>query len=147
VPDEAVRFVGYLHEDALQGVLANADTLAFPSLYEGFGLPILEAMAMGVPVVCSDRASLPEVAGEAAVYFNPLSVEDMAQKIGHIASNPALRDELRQKGFENVKRFSWEKTARETLVIYRQVHRGNGARETGRRSLITSAREERRHNK
>jgi glycosyltransferase involved in cell wall biosynthesis len=97
--------------------------LVFPSVYEGFGLPILEAMAVGVPVVCSRVASLPEVAGEAAVYFDPYSVDDMAQQIARVALDSGLRGALRQKGRENVKRFSWTKTAAETLAVYQQLYR------------------------
>ena len=95
--------------------------LVFPSTYEGFGLPVLEAQQAGVPVVCSTAASLPEVAVDAAIFFDPLSVDEIAKAIGQLAQNPALRETLRQKGFQNVKRFSWEQTARLTLQIYRKV--------------------------
>ncbi len=122
--DGSVRFTGYLPDEMLRAVLANADMLAFPSVYEGFGLPVLEAMIAGVPVVCSDRASLPEVAGEAAVFFDPYSVDDIAQKLAEVALNPTLRAELTRKGYENVKRFSWERTARRTLQVYREVLAG-----------------------
>lgn len=116
-----VRFTGYLQEDDLQVVLAGAQMLAFPSVYEGFGLPVLEAMASGVPVVCSDRASLPEVAGDAAVFFDPYSVEDIAEKLARVALSASLRKELIAKGYQNLERFSWEKTARDTLQVYRDV--------------------------
>jgi glycosyltransferase involved in cell wall biosynthesis len=129
-PDQAfgvigpgIHFTGYLEDAALQEVLTGAQLLVFPSTYEGFGLPILEAMAQGIPVVCSDQASLPEVADEAALYFNPFSVEAMAQTIAQVALNPSLQSELRQKGFEHVRRFSWEKLARETLSVYERVYR------------------------
>lgn len=117
----AVVFTGYLEEDVLQSVLRNAQMLAFPSFYEGFGLPVLEAMASGVPVVCSNRASLPEVAGSAARFFDPSSTEDIARAIVEVATSQEVREELREKGFENLKRFSWETTARKTLAIYEKV--------------------------
>lgn len=79
------------------------------------------AMA-GVPVVCSTAGSLPEVAGEGAVYFDPYSVEDMTDKISWVARDPALRDKMRQKGLANVQRFSWEQTAWETMAVYQQVY-------------------------
>jgi glycosyltransferase involved in cell wall biosynthesis len=116
-----VLFTGYLEEANLAKVLSGADLLVFPSTYEGFGLPVLEAMAAGLPVACSDRASLPEVAAEAAAFFDPDSVEDMAQRIAQVALDPALRNELRQKGYENVKRFSWQLTAQQTLRVYQTV--------------------------
>jgi len=119
---DAILFTGYLSNSALHAVLVGAQMLVFPSTYEGFGLPILEAMANGVPVVCSNQASLPEVGGEAAVFFDPFSVEDIAKKIAQVASNTQLQHELRQKGFENVKHFSWEKTARETMRVYEQIY-------------------------
>lgn len=119
--DGGVWFTGYLPDDASRAVLANADMLAFPSVYEGFGLPILEAMAAGVPVVCSNRGSLPEVAGDAAVLFDPFSTQDMADKLAEVAGNPTLRAALVRRGWENLKRFSWEKTAQQTLEMYRDV--------------------------
>ncbi|CAN5829816.1 glycosyltransferase family 1 protein [soil metagenome] len=120
-PDGAVRFTGYLSDSALHAVLAGAQLLAFPSLYEGFGLPVVEAMTLGVPVVCSDRASLPEVAGDAAVFFDPSSTEEMAHKLALVARDAALRAELIEKGYANAGRFSWQATARRTLQVYREV--------------------------
>lgn len=95
--------------------------MVFPSTYEGFGLPVLEAMALGVPVVCSRTSSLPEVAGDAAVFFDPNSVDDMAKEIVSVACNPSLRDTLREKGRINLKRFSWEQTASATLEAYEKA--------------------------
>jgi glycosyltransferase involved in cell wall biosynthesis len=119
--DETVYFTGYLDDRMLQIVFHHAQMLVFPSFYEGFGLPILEAMAAGVPVVCSNKASLPEVAGDAAVFSDPYSVDDMARKIAQVALDTALQDELRRKGFQNLQRFSWEKTAYRTLEVYESV--------------------------
>jgi glycosyltransferase involved in cell wall biosynthesis len=118
-----VCLTGYLDDETLRSVLMGAQLLVFPSFYEGFGLPVLEAMACGVPVVCSNQASLPEVAGDAAVFFDPYSIEDMALKISQVAGDWELREELKQKGLDRAKHFSWEKTAQETLAVYTQVYR------------------------
>jgi glycosyltransferase involved in cell wall biosynthesis len=115
---DGVSVTGYLDDETLRAVLSHAEMLVFPSFYEGFGLPILEAMEVGVPVVCSNRASLPEVAGEAAVFFDPFSVEDMAVQMARVAHDATLRDELRARGYRNLERFSWEKTASRTLDVY-----------------------------
>ena len=117
-----VRSTGYLDDGTLEMILCGAQELAFPSHYEGFGLPALEATRAGVPVACSDKASLPEVAGAAAVFSDPYSVEDISRKILQAALDAELREGLRQRGFENLKWFSRGKTAPETVVIYEQVH-------------------------
>jgi glycosyltransferase involved in cell wall biosynthesis len=113
-----VRFTGWLPDDQRDAVVAGADALVFPSLYEGFGLPVLEAMALGVPVLASDRASLPEVGGNAASYFDPTNSQELAEKLVWIARDASARTALRAVGYENVKRFSWEKTASRTLEAY-----------------------------
>jgi len=118
VKQRDVIWTGYLEERTMSEVVRKAEFMVFPSYYEGFGLPVLEGMAVGLPVVCSRAASLPEVAGDAAVYFDPFSIDDMAEKIVAVANDPSLRNELRRKGTENLKRFSWEKVARETVAIY-----------------------------
>jgi glycosyltransferase involved in cell wall biosynthesis len=112
---------GYVPAEHVLALLSAAEIFVLPSLYEGFGLPVLEAQQVGVPVVCSMAGSLPEVAGEAAVFFDPYSVEDMAEKIAWVAHDPVLQGELCQKGLANVRRFSWEQTARETLAVYAKV--------------------------
>jgi glycosyltransferase involved in cell wall biosynthesis len=109
---------GYLDEARLASVLAKAEALVFPSLYEGFGLPVLEAMAAGVPVICSRVTAIPEVAGEAAVYFDPRDVEDMASKLALVAHDRALREDLAARGRIRAASFSWERAARETRAIY-----------------------------
>jgi len=118
-----VIWAGYLERRQVFSVLKRAEFLVFPSFYEGFGLPVLEAMAAGLPVVCSNAASLPEVAGNAAVFFDPFSVADIGEKIVAAANDPSLRNELRERGVENLKRFSWEKTAAETVAVYDELLR------------------------
>ena len=118
---EAVRFTGWLPDEQRDEILAGADLLVFPSLYEGFGLPVLEAMAAGVPVLSSNRASLPEVGGAAAEYFDPESVDEMAEKIAALAADRARRERMREAGYRNTARFSWEKTAAATLAAYEEA--------------------------
>ena len=133
--DDAVRSTGYVTAEDVTALLAEAAFLVFPSLYEGFGLPVLEAMAAGVPVACSRRASLPEVAGDAALFFDPLSVDSIADSIACLAGDDELRRSLRERGLCNVKRFSWEATASKTLEVYREV-----AAEASGRSLAARRR-------
>jgi glycosyltransferase involved in cell wall biosynthesis len=116
-----VRLAGYLGEVALDAVLSGADVLIVPSIYEGFGLVLLEAMEAGVPIVCSSRAALPEVAGDAAVYFDPYNVEGMASRILEVGGDPERRQALRHRGGERVRGYSWQRTAQETLKVYRDV--------------------------
>ncbi len=122
---------GYLPRAHVLAILRRAEFLVFPSFYEGFGLPVLEAMMCGVPVVCSNAASLPEIAGEAAFYFNPFSIDDLVNAIEIVANDRTLRESLRQRGYDNVKRFSWEATAVKTLAVYDELCEGN-ARERRR---------------
>lgn len=112
---------GYVPADHLLPLLSGADAFVLPSLFEGFGLPVLEAQQVGVPVVCSTAGALPEVAGEGAMYFDPHSVADMTDKMTLVVRDPALRAELRRKGLANVGRFSWESTAQKTLAVYSRV--------------------------
>lgn len=118
---ERVHATGYVPDDQVMPLLAHADLFVFPSLYEGFGLPLLEAQTAGVVVACSTAASIPEVAGEGAAYFDPLSVEDMQRVLLNCLSDSALRAELIQKGMKNSNRFSWKNAAAGTLVCYRAV--------------------------
>jgi glycosyltransferase involved in cell wall biosynthesis len=116
-----VIFTGHVSDSQLAGLYKNASALVFPSLYEGFGFPALEAMTYGTPVVVSNVSALPEICGDAAYYVDPLEVEDLAQGIYQVLSDQDLRETLIQKGFERVKLFSWEKTAQETLKIYEEL--------------------------
>jgi glycosyltransferase involved in cell wall biosynthesis len=113
-----VRFEGWLSEGEIEGLWGLADAFVFPSLYEGFGLPVLEAMARGVPVACADTSSLPEVAGDAALLFDPRSEPAIAQAIERLLGDPALARDLRERGLARALEFSWERTARLTLDSY-----------------------------
>jgi glycosyltransferase involved in cell wall biosynthesis len=99
----------------------RAALFVFPSLYEGFGLPVLEAMACGTPVVCSDAASLPEVAGDAALRVSPLDEEGWAEAMYRALTDARLREELRARGLERARAFTWERTAEETVEVYREI--------------------------
>ena len=112
-----VFFTGYIEDEDIAFIYNLAHLFVFPSLYEGFGIPPLEAQACGCPVIVSNVASLPEVCGDSALYCNPYSVEDIREKIEILLNNEKLREDLIKKGFENIKRFSWEKSARKIINI------------------------------
>jgi glycosyltransferase involved in cell wall biosynthesis len=116
-----VHFTGFVTDDHLPALYAGADLFAFPSLYEGFGLPVLEAMACGAPVVTSNSSSLPEVAGDAAILVDPADVEQIAQAMWLVLSQPALADALRRRGLARAAQFTWERTARETIAVYERI--------------------------
>jgi glycosyltransferase involved in cell wall biosynthesis len=107
--NDQVSFLGYCPFEDLPSLYRQAGMLVFPSYYEGFGMPVLEAMACGCPVVCSNRTSLPEIAGEAAMMIDPDSVVELVQAIELLSSKSDLRDDIQRKGFERVKQFSWWK--------------------------------------
>jgi glycosyltransferase involved in cell wall biosynthesis len=116
--EERVRFLGWMGDEDLEGLYAASTCFVFPSLAEGFGLPVLEAMQRGLPVACSRASSLPEVAGEAARYFDPLDVADITAALSELLWDAALRDRLAAAGRTQTERFSWERTARETGESY-----------------------------
>jgi glycosyltransferase involved in cell wall biosynthesis len=116
-----VRFLGWVDGATLEGLYAVASVFAFPSLHEGFGLPVLEAMARNVPVVCSHRGALAEVAGDAALTFDPLSPPAIAGALGRVLGDPALAGDLRERGHRRVGDFSWARAARATLETYRRA--------------------------
>jgi glycosyltransferase involved in cell wall biosynthesis len=126
-----VRFLGWIDAATLEGLYAVAAVFAFPSLYEGFGLPILEAMRRGVPVVCGNRSSLPEVAGDAAILFDPEDVGAMTAAIERVLDDPAEAELMRAAGHARAARFDWRATARATLASY---DRALAAPRLGRRS-------------
>ncbi|PIR03448.1 MAG: hypothetical protein COV60_00205 [Candidatus Magasanikbacteria bacterium CG11_big_fil_rev_8_21_14_0_20_43_7] len=113
-----VVFTGYVSDEELGALYENADLSVFPSLYEGFGLPPLEAMAHGVPVVSSNASCLPEVLGEAALYFDPESIDDMALAIIEGIRNEDIRYTMRQNAKEELKRYSWKRCAEQMLNVY-----------------------------
>ena len=116
--EDAVRFTGFVDDDDLPAVYSGAALFVFPSLHEGFGLPLLEAMACGVPVVTSNVSSMPEVAGDAATLVDPRDGEGLAAAIARSLRDAALRDRLREAGIARARQFSWEATARRTLDAY-----------------------------
>ena len=116
-----VRATGWIAEGAVTALLEGADGLVFPSLYEGFGLPILEAMVLGVPVTCSNASSLPEVGGSAALYFDPTNEESMERALRRFIGDATLRARLREAGYENARRFTWAATAAATMDAYREA--------------------------
>jgi glycosyltransferase involved in cell wall biosynthesis len=118
---DKVVFMGYVPGDDLPSLYSEAKALIFPSLYEGFGLPPLEAMACGCPVVTSRAASLPEVCGEAAHYVEPESVDSIVEGMHKALTNNDLRRTLVERGLERAKLFSWEKAAKEVLNIFEQM--------------------------
>lgn len=115
---EAVRFPGYVPDEYLPAIYAGAQALAFPSLYEGFGLPALEAMACGTPVACSDASALPEVAGEAALYFDPRNVASIIDALRGLLDDADLRADLEERGLRRAAKFSWSRVANETRAVY-----------------------------
>lgn len=117
----AVVRVGPVSVEDLDALYRNADVFVYPSLYEGFGLPVLEAMARGVPTVTSTTPAIAEVAGDAALTADPEDVAGIADALARVLSDPDLADDLRRAGRERAARFSWERTARATLGVYRQV--------------------------
>jgi len=121
-----VVFAGDVAEDDLPVLYNLAGLFVFPSLYEGFGLPPLEAMACGTPVVTSNRSSLPEVAGEAAVLVDPYSAEELTAAIERVLQDESLYSQMREKGLVQAAKFSWEDTARQTLEVYEEVLKGGG---------------------
>jgi glycosyltransferase involved in cell wall biosynthesis len=122
----AVHFTGHVSDD-LPALYALAEMLIFPSLYEGFGFPVVEAMACGTPVVTSATSSLAEVAGDAALCVEPTSVEEIAAAMDSLLCDAALREALRQQGLARARRFSWQRCAAETLACYlATAERGRG---------------------
>lgn len=118
---------GKIKFEDLGHLMRGAEIFVFPSLYEGFGLPVLEAFAARAPVVCASNSSLPEVAGDAALYFNGCSAEDLSEKLKSILENDNLKQDLIERGLKQMQKFSWEKCARETLEYLKMQRRPVGA--------------------
>lgn len=117
-----VVFTGYVSDEDLPALYNAADLFVYPSLYEGFGLPPLEAMACGCPVITSNTSSLPEVVGDAGIMINPHDVNGLAKAMYEVLTNESLGEDKIKKGLERAKMFSWEKCARETLKVYEEVY-------------------------
>lgn len=114
-----IREAGYVTEEEKWELLRNADIFLFPTLYEGFGLPVLEAQAVGVPVVTSETSSLPEIGGDGALYADPLSASDIAEKTWKLLSSKGLRNDIMEKGYGNVRRFGWNRCADAIALVLR----------------------------
>ena len=121
--NESIKFIGYVPEKDLPALYSAAICFVYPSFFEGFGLPVLEAMQCGTPVIAGNRTSLPEVAGAAALLFDPFDAGALAEAIERIIHNPDTRVELRVKGLERARIFSWTATARLTLQAYERALR------------------------
>ena len=119
--EQRVIFPGYVAGADLPALLSGAQLFAFPSLYEGFGFPVLEAMACGVPVVCSNVSSLPEVAGDAALLVDPLDTGAWTTALERTLADEELRAELTTRGYAQVRRFSWQRAAEETLRVLEEA--------------------------
>jgi glycosyltransferase involved in cell wall biosynthesis len=118
---DRIKFTGYITDRQLAACYSRATVFAFPSLFEGFGIPALEAMAHGVPVVCSNAGAFPEVCGEAALYFDPLDIDSMADALTRAINDTELRVDLVRRGRAREAQFSWTRSAESTLAVYRHA--------------------------
>ena len=119
---ESVIKLGYVNDEDMPFVYNLADLFVYPSLYEGFGLPPLEAMACGCPVITSNTSSIPEVVGDAGVMVDPHDVDELAKAMYEVLTNYDLRESMVKKGLERARKFSWEKCARECLIVVKEVN-------------------------
>ncbi len=117
----AIRFLGYLPDDDLAALYSGASCLVYPSLYEGFGLPVLEAMSCGCPVICSNRASLPEVAGDAAWFISPDDPYQLAEALERLLADKKERLRMVEQGLRRARMFSWQATAEKTLAVFKSL--------------------------
>ena len=118
---DVVHFLDYMDQVELAALLAGATLLAMPSLYEGFGLPLVDAMRFGVPILTSDRSSMPEVTGEAAVYVNPYEVDSIFKGMQQVLTDNRLREQLVQAGYRQAEQFSWRRAARASEQVFQQA--------------------------
>ena len=118
---DKVVLKGYVSDDELKQMYSNSNLFVFPSLIEGFGFPILEAMSRGVPVITSNYGAMAEIAGDAALLVDPYDIDEIAEAMYKVLTDENLRKDLIKKGLERVSQFSWEKTARETLAVYKRL--------------------------
>jgi glycosyltransferase involved in cell wall biosynthesis len=119
--EKRVVFAGFIPDEELDSLLRRAAFLVYPSLYEGFGIPILEAMKVGTPVLTSNLSAMPEVAGGAAVLLDPYNIEEMVSEMSKLLQNNKLREELGKKGMERASHYSWERTSEQYLELYKEV--------------------------
>jgi glycosyltransferase involved in cell wall biosynthesis len=119
--DETVKVLGYIPYEELPYLYNLARLLVFPSLFEGFGIPLVEAMACGCPIACSNATSIPEVVGDVGMIFDPMSSEDMAEKIWQLWNDEEQLRDMRARGLERAKLFSWDDTARQTIEVYKKA--------------------------
>ena len=124
--EDGVVFTGFVPDEHLRALYQGAEIFVFPSLYEGFGLPVLEAMASGLPVACSRESTLPEVVGEAGLLFDPLDIEAIKGSMNQLLEDEGLRERLRQDGLERAKTFSWKEAAEKTVQVYKRIHECHG---------------------
>ncbi|HEX2069167.1 MAG TPA: glycosyltransferase family 1 protein [Actinomycetota bacterium] len=117
----SIAVTGQVSSEEVDTLYRGATALVYPSLYEGFGLPVLEAMARGVPCIVSKTTSLPEVAGDAAVFVDPKNIEELASAIERVTKDPKLQEDLRKRGLTRAAEFSWDETARRTLEVYKSI--------------------------
>lgn len=118
---DAIHWTGYLSDEELVSAYQHADLLVHPSRYEGFGLQVIEAFACGLPVICSNTGSLPEVAGDAAIMVDPDDIHGLSKKIREVFENPSLAKEMSEKGMHQAAKFTWSRTAAETLALYEEI--------------------------
>ena len=118
---DEVIFTDFVPDTDLPAYYSGAEIFVLPSLYEGFGFPVLEAMACGCPVITSDTSSLPEIVSESGIMVNPTQINSLTQVMRGVLSDDKLRNELIRRGLEQAKRFSWERAAEETLEVYNQM--------------------------
>jgi alpha-1,3-rhamnosyl/mannosyltransferase len=116
-----LKLLGYISDEDLAALYGGSSVMVYPSLYEGFGLPILEAMSCGCPVICTRTSSLPEVAGNAALFVDPYNPQELADAIATVVDDITIRRDLIERGFRQAAKFSWEKTAVETLKVFRSL--------------------------
>jgi glycosyltransferase involved in cell wall biosynthesis len=120
-PNSGIHFVGHISDMDLPALYAGARLFLYPSLYEGFGLPVVDAMACGAPVISSNAASLPEAAGDAAVLLDPEDETSWSDAILRVAGDDGLREDLRRRGRHHAAKFSWDRAARETIRVYEEM--------------------------
>ena len=119
--EQRIYIANYVDEETLASLYSGASAFVYPSVYEGFGLPVLEAMACGCPVICSRVASLPEVAGDAALYFSPHDPDELAHRLDMVVEDSAVKNNLIERGVHRARQFSWQKTAAQTLSLFIRI--------------------------